>query len=272
MQMHNASQHLETILEHSRHLYTMSRLHQHHYYIYIYIAIVGGKYSKSNITEEKRMDPCIGGQPGPKRRRCKCKYKIRWFYSKGAFLVLVWVLLSGLSLSSSVTFRAIQPNQRGSMTFGLPLAILVSVVAVTILLLGWLANRLGAYKAAKFGFILLFLAAFVSSVATLFLECDFMKNQYIANIFICSIEVLYLVGAGTVVISSLQLGLDQCLMLHLQVSRFAAWLVFTIYASKWIIDTLFNSYLMCLMNDNGQYPDNTVQLWSLFPVSCMSTL
>ncbi len=112
MQMHNASQHLETILEHSRHLYTMSRLHQHHYYIYIYIAIVGGKYSKSNITEEKRMDPCIGGQPGPKRRRCKCKYKIRWFYSKGAFLVLVWVLLSGLSLSSSVTFRAIQPNQR----------------------------------------------------------------------------------------------------------------------------------------------------------------
>ncbi len=122
------------------------------------------------------MDPSIGGQPRPKRRRCKCKYKIRWFYSKGAFLVLVWGLLSTLSLSSFVTLQAIRHKKLKS-SFEWLLGILVSVAAVTILLLGWLANtkaKLGVYKVAKFGFVLLFLAAFITSVATLFLEYHFM--------------------------------------------------------------------------------------------------
>ncbi|XP_064402261.1 solute carrier family 15 member 4-like isoform X1 [Halichondria panicea] len=219
------------------------------------------------------MDPSIGGQPGPKRRRCKCKYKIRWFYSKGAFLVLVWVLLSTLSLSSFVTLQAIRHNKLNH-SFEWLFAILVSVAAATILLLGWLANtkaKLGVYKVAKFGFVLLFLATFITSVATLFLEYDFTKNQYITNIFICSIQVLYIVGAGASIVSTLHLGLDQMPdASSSSITSFVAWLVFNFSVSKWIIEILFNNYLKCLMNDNGQYPANTIQLWSLFPVSCMS--
>ncbi len=217
------------------------------------------------------MDPSIGGQPAPKRRRCKCKYKIRWFYSKGAFLVLIWVFLSSLSLSSFTTLQALQRNKRLSDWL---LAVPISVVVALIALLGWLANtkaKLGVYKVTKFGFVLLFLAAFITSIATLFLEYDFMKNQYINNIFICSIKILYLVGAGAAAMSTLQLGLDQMPdASSLSITSFVAWLVFNFSFSKWILETFLNSYLKCLMNDNGQYPANTVQLWSLFPVSCMS--
>ena len=172
-----------------------------------------------------------------------------------------------------MTLQAIWHNKlKGS--FEWLLAILVSVAAATILLLGWLANtnaKLGVYKAAKFGFVLLFLATFITSVATLFLEYDFTKNQYITNIFICSIQVLYLVGAGASTFSMLQLGLDQMPdASSSSITSFVAWLVFNFSVSKWIIETLLNSYLKCLMNDNGQYPANTIQFWSLFPVSCMS--
>ncbi len=172
-----------------------------------------------------------------------------------------------------MTLQAIRHNKlKGS--FEWLLAILVSVAAATILLLGWLANtkaKLGVYKVAKFGFVLLFLATFITSVATLFLEYDFMKNQYINNIFICSIKILYIVGAGAAAISTLQLGLDQMPdASSSSITSFVAWLVFNFSVSKWIIETFLNSYLKCLMNDNGQYPANTVQLWSLFPVSCMS--
>ncbi len=34
------------------------------------------------------------------RNGCKCKYRVRWFYSKGAFLVLVWVMLLTISYIS----------------------------------------------------------------------------------------------------------------------------------------------------------------------------
>ncbi len=42
-----------------------------------------------------------------KKRHCECKYNVRWFNSKQAFLVLVWVVLYVLAMSSFIRIAEI---------------------------------------------------------------------------------------------------------------------------------------------------------------------
>ena len=57
-----------------------------------------------------------GGSPPVSRNGCKCKYRVRWFYSKEAFLVLVWIML--LTISYISVFHAF--DQRSGVNFVIP--------------------------------------------------------------------------------------------------------------------------------------------------------
>ncbi len=211
------------------------------------------------------------GQRGSKvRSRCKCKYKIRWFYSKGSFLVLVWVLLSTLTVALSVrTAQELITNRYYPDWLA---AIPATVSVLVILPLGWLAHtKFGVYNAIKCGIILLFLSTFLLSFFSLFLDYDCVKNhQYIAGTVFCIIGLLHLIGAAIFIVSLLQLGLDQMPdASSSNITSFVAWLLFCIFTSIWTSDFLFNSYWNC-PKDAGQYHTSDIQLWSLIPVLSMS--
>ncbi len=74
-----------------------------------------------------------------------CKYRVRWFYSKGAFLVLVWIMLLAIACSSvsHVFYRRLDANFAISKwLFATPIVfgLLGAVFS------GWLADaKLGNY-------------------------------------------------------------------------------------------------------------------------------
>ncbi len=86
-----------------------------------------------------------GGSPLVSRNGCKCKYRVRWFYSKGAFLVLVWVMLSNMACIS--VFHVF--HKRSDVNFVFPkwlFAISLVFGLYGAVFSGWLANaKLGNY-------------------------------------------------------------------------------------------------------------------------------
>ena len=98
------------------------------------------------------------------RNGCKCKYRVRWFYSKGAFLVLVWVML--LTISCISVFQACILNQRyGAVHFVFPKWVYAIPLVFGLLgavFSGWLADvKLGNYRVMKYSFVLLFFCLFL---------------------------------------------------------------------------------------------------------------
>ncbi len=202
----------------------------------------------------------------------KCKYKIRWFYSKGAFLVLFWIFLSTTAITTS--FRIFEILNRNKYNSHWLSAIPVIVCILMILPLGWLANtKIGVYNTAKLGIVLLLVTTFTTSFCTLFLDYKLIEDHkyYIYIFLVCINGSVFLIGTIAFIISIIQLGLDQMPdASSSNITSFIAWLVFVLFMSKWISDTLFKGIWFCLRNDTEQFPTFSIQLWSLIPVSCMS--
>ena len=91
----------------------------------------------------------------------KCKYRVRWFSSKGAFLVLLWTLLAFTSVSlilhaSTITFNI--SDDLFSPTKWL-YSFLIFVGLLSSPLSGWLADaKFGNYKVFRVGAVLLFIS------------------------------------------------------------------------------------------------------------------
>ena len=101
------------------------------------------------------------------RNGCKCKYRVRWFYSKGAFLVLVWIML--LTISCISVFHMLHQQlanlnfviQKWLIAIPLVFGLLGSVFS------GWLADaKLGNYGVMKYSFVLLILLCLLSIAFT----------------------------------------------------------------------------------------------------------
>ncbi len=84
--------------------------------------------------------------------QCKCKYKMRSFYSKGAFLVLLWSTLKGITLTSILSIiHSVEDTQshypNWLAVFPVAFGIFGAIVS------GWLADaKLGNYKIFKGAF------------------------------------------------------------------------------------------------------------------------
>ena len=108
-----------------------------------------------------------------KKARCKCKYRMRWFYSKGAFLILVWTTLVSVAGDYIVVnlfhlLRRIFTTSVLKEKFVLLPAVLLILL---VILLGWLADiKYGNYKVARFGLTLQFFGALTTSICLLLIN------------------------------------------------------------------------------------------------------
>ena len=201
-----------------------------------------------------------GGSPLVSRNGCKCRYRVRWFYSKGTFLVLVWIML--LTIACSSMFHVIHHVKFAvpKWLFVIPLVFGLFGAVVS----GWLADaKLGNYRVMKYSFVLLFLITLLFSAVTL--VPDIAHYVYVASVMSCIGGILFTVAGVACLVTSLQLGLDQMPdASSSNITSFIAWFVFSIYAGAWIT---YVSYLPLI---HGPYWG--VQLYSLLPPLCMSVV
>ena len=104
---------------------------------------------------------------------------MRWFSSKGAFLVLSWSLLVaiGCSLASVQAVDSFNNIAYVPSRWFLEIPVMISLVSAP--LSGWLADtRLGNYKTFRFGFVLLFIST-VMSCLFLILEALVLESNVV---------------------------------------------------------------------------------------------
>ncbi|XP_064401296.1 solute carrier family 15 member 4-like [Halichondria panicea] len=191
------------------------------------------------------------------------KYRVRKFYSKGAYLVLAWILLvSATAIASYSLIESVNtdyPNWLG--------AIPLSLFLLLAFCLGLLANyKLQDYTIIRIGIISLFFVAMVSSIYFLVLgpglEHRFEKYRLLNEIVYCIVGSVFLV-ALTCFFCTLQLGLDQMPdASSSSITSFIAWFVFSASAGLWI-----GEFLEFVLKDNcfGFVEDTitSIQLYSL---------
>ena len=201
--------------------------------------------------------------------RCKCKYRVRCFYSKGAFLVLVWIMLCTITCSSVEhvlsTYRATLQDDDPIIpkwVNAIP-AIFGSLGAVFS---GWLADaKLGNYRVMKYSFVLLFFTSLCGSAYTL-VSSIVHFNLYIESVFYCIGGSLFIVAVVAGLVTSLQLGLDQMPdASSSSITSFIAWFVFSVYTGNWISTFPFWAIKYC--SNTATY---VTQLYSLVPPFCMT--
>ena len=107
---------------------------------------------------------------GHTRKCCSFMYRIRWFNSKGAALVLLWILLisaSVLTLRYVIQDLIFRLNANKVLVWIFFVVLCVSCL-VCALLAGWLADaRLGNYKVFKTGCVFLFIASVMACLYVL---------------------------------------------------------------------------------------------------------
>ncbi len=208
-----------------------------------------------------------GGSPLVSRNGCKCKYRVRWFYSKGAFLVLIWIMLLTIACTSVThVFR-----QRPDVHFLIPkwlFAIPLVGGLLGAVFSGWLADhKLGNYGVMKYSFVLLFFISLLSSACTL--VPDIAHYVYVVSVLYCIGGSISIVAVVACFVTSLQLGLDQMPdASSSNITSFIAWFVFSIYAGVWIPYVADLPITLC----SSHLPYWVVQLYSLLPPLCMSVV
>ena len=211
-----------------------------------------------------------GGSPLVSRNGCKCKYRVRWFYSKGAFLVLVWVVLLTIScISVSHVYRKRPDVNFVISQWLLPIPIVFGLFGAVFS--GWLADaKLGNYRVMKYSFVLLFLIILLSSAFTL--VPGIAQYVYVVSVLYCIGGSLSIVAVVACLVTSLQLGLDQMPdASSSNITCFIAWFVFSIYAGVWI-PTVSNLPIRSDTLCSSQLSYWVVQLYSLLSPLCMSVV
>ncbi len=206
---------------------------------------------------------------GNKKRTCK--WRVRWFYSKGAYLVLVWNLLVNFSFATTLLLcfgqSIIGYLASSPYVFILIVIVLVCSLVISAPLSGWLADsKLGNLKVHKIGIFLIFLSTLVTCVLMLTTEL-FNSNSLKLSIF-SVIASLSLLGYGAFLSTSVQLGLDQMPEASSEnIISFLNWHYFLVISSYWIVTALYHIIYECV---GETYNLTYNQLWSFFSVFCMS--
>ena len=204
----------------------------------------------------------------PKTKNCKLRYRVRWFSSKGAFLVLLWSILLNFSAGSlSTAYRTFSRNKLDSTTVTF-LADFLPYIAWGIFnpLAGWLADfYFGTYRVTRFGVLLLFLSTIVNCI--LFQLANYVL-KFDSLIFISLFDIsnaIGLTGQGIVLVTLMTLGLHQMPDVSTDsITSFISWYVCSYYVGYWVCDITSYIPFHC-MNVYTDY----IRIWSLFPVLAM---
>ena len=208
--------------------------------------------------------------------KCKFEYRIRWFYSRGSFLVLIWNLL--ISAAVSYPFFFLRKLYSGLNAQVRSISLLFNSVPFIVFLVcaplcGWLADaRFGKYRVFKTGSILLF-----SAMVMLCLCLLVFSNKHVPPVVVVVITPIvhcfFLIGMVCCIVTSLQLGLDQIPDASTaNITSFISWFVCCIFAGIWVGDSSHHLFPYCLYTVSSSGIDTTsfIQIFSLFPVLCMA--
>ena len=184
----------------------------------------------------------------------------RWFRSKGATLVLIWLLLT--IAGNRMLFKVLDAEER--KTF-LILGTGISVV-IAAPFFGWLAGaKLGNYKVVKIGIIVSWVASVLLSLFTLlYYNTSLSSHQNVAvrKVLFVAISIFQWTGSVIIAINSLQLSLEQMPDASAEnITSLISWFVFTLAAGYWVGGTVKDLVLACVpYNQSDLY-----QVLSLFP-------
>ena len=162
----------------------------------------------------------------------KCKYRMRWFSSKGAFLVLLWTQLLGIALGLIV--QTVHSHRYATVLSKWLILIPIMFAFVSAPLSGWLADaKFGNYKVFRVGVVLSFISAVINCLF-LILEALVQESNYVLEVIrLCANGSLFVVGCCTCIVTALPLGLDQMPdASSSSITSFIAWLVFTMFISS----------------------------------------
>ena len=200
---------------------------------------------------------------------CRGLLKLRWFYSKGAVLVLVWALL--MTASNHILHEIIEASvSEDRMSYLLSCTSITVIVAVPFF--GWLADaKLGNYKVMKIGITVSWLASVLMSLfSILYYNTSLSSDQNVAvrAVVLALISLFQWTGTVIIILNSLQLSLEQMPDASAEnITSLIAWFVLSIATSNWIGDTIKNVVFSCApYGYSGLY-----QAFILFPAICAST-
>ena len=196
----------------------------------------------------------------------KCKYRVRWFSSKGAFLVLLWTLLVffvGVSIYEQMTDLA-DHSYPVNLLYLCPLF----VTLLSAPLSGWLADaKFGNYKVFRAGAVLLFISTVINCLM-LILETTAEISDVLKWIFLCSCAGLSIVSACACFVTALPLGLDQMPdASSSNITSYIAWFVCSLVAGCFLGRILNLLQRKCL---NEHMQSSYSLIWALFLSLCMS--
>ena len=197
----------------------------------------------------------------------KCKYRVRWFSSKGAFLVLLWILLLGIAFSLLVQTVLLSKDTSTFSTLYLLIPVIFAFVSAP--LSGWLADaKLGNYKVFRINVVLLFISA-VMNCLFLILEALVLENNHVLEVIrLCAVGSFFVVGSCGCSTTVLPLGLDQMPdASSSSITSFIAWVVFTVFIGLLLyrFTTLVHSYN--LISEETLY-----LICTLFSTICLSVI
>ena len=195
------------------------------------------------------------------------RYRLRYFYSKGAFLVLLWITLELLASWSFVcVYDILYENIQHGWYSKLALLLLVPFLAFAPLA-GWLADsKFGNFKVFKFGAFLLLLSILMASVCTLLITNIHPWAFVLSSAIVPIAYSLWLVGITASLVTALQLGLDQMPDASAKnIISFISWFFFSFGLGIWMYDSLWNLGKNCIFSDQI-----FTQVLSLLPVLSMS--
>ncbi len=194
-------------------------------------------------------------------------YKLRYFYSKGAFLVLVWIML--ITSATAFLYHMFTKSWGINTSFNYKEQrfLLIPIIACTPIA-GWLADiRYGNFKVFRFGALLFF----VSTVLT----CIFMiikeegVHPTVTRVAITAAVLGAYLGFSACALTALQLGLDQMPDASSDnIISFIKWFIFSALFGVWISEIIVLSIVSCA----SVKCDNKFIFFSLYPVLAMSIL
>ena len=203
---------------------------------------------------------------------------MRYFYSKGAFLVLLWNLLFSAAVWSYVDLQMLvlriiieDIDLDIWKTVSQVFTELPFLAYITIPIIGWLADaKHGNYRVFKFSCFFLLVALITVCINILCAhKINSIALQYISSVIIALVYVVGIASIAVCIMTALQLGLDQMPdASSTNVSSFISWFVFSLILGCWIADLLSNTLFHCI-NSSTINDIQKVQLFSLFPVLCL---
>ena len=200
----------------------------------------------------------------------KCKYRIRRFYSKGAFLVLLWTALICIGCAPQIrryagaleSFSDLELPIHTNWLIVIPLL----VACFSTPLIGWLADaRFEVYRA---GIIMLLLYMVINCFLLVIEALSWENNSTLKWIYFSITSTLFVIGTSIWIVTTVPLGLDQMPdASSSSITSFIAWLVCSIYIGRWVTNDLVLIKEWCV--DKEQHFNYSLT-WALFSTICMN--